>query len=75
MATARVGIPMRATAVATKFLAPRLAQYLAAVQRLGQLARERFGKRVIELAVRWMLDQGITTALWGARHPDQTAAG
>jgi len=21
--------------------------------------------------VRWMLDQGITTALWGARHPDQ----
>ena len=32
---------------------------------------ERFGKRVIHLAVRWMLDQGITTALWGARHPDQ----
>jgi aryl-alcohol dehydrogenase-like predicted oxidoreductase len=54
-----------------KFLAPRFAQYLAAVQRLDRLARERFGKRVIELAVRWMLDQGITTALWGARHPDQ----
>src|SRR5262249_38919223 len=31
----------------------------------------RFGKRVIHLAVRWMLDQGITTALWGARHPGQ----
>jgi aryl-alcohol dehydrogenase-like predicted oxidoreductase len=54
-----------------KFLAPRFAQYLAAVQRLDRLARERFGKRVIELAVRWILDQGITTALWGARHPDQ----
>ena len=54
-----------------KFLAPRFAQYLAAVRRLDQLARERFGRRVIELAVRWMLDQGITTALWGARHPDQ----
>ena len=33
--------------------------------------RRRFGKRVIHLAVRWMLDQGITTALWGARHPGQ----
>jgi hypothetical protein len=28
-------------------------------------------RRVIHLAVRWMLDQGITTALWGARRPGQ----
>jgi aryl-alcohol dehydrogenase-like predicted oxidoreductase len=41
------------------------------VHRLDRLAQQRFGKRVIHLAVRWMLDQGITTALWGARHPDQ----
>ena len=54
-----------------KFLNPRFAQYLAAVERLDRLAKERFGKRVIHLAVRWMLDQGITTALWGARHPGQ----
>jgi len=54
-----------------KFREPRFAQYLAAVQRLDRLARERFGKRVIALAVRWMLDQGVTTALWGARRPDQ----
>jgi aryl-alcohol dehydrogenase-like predicted oxidoreductase len=54
-----------------KFRAPRFAQYLAAVQKLDRLAQERFGKRVIHLAVRWMLDQGITTALWGARRPDQ----
>jgi aryl-alcohol dehydrogenase-like predicted oxidoreductase len=54
-----------------KFRQPRFAQYLSAVQRLDRLARERFGKQVIELAVRWMLDQGITTALWGARHPGQ----
>jgi aryl-alcohol dehydrogenase-like predicted oxidoreductase len=53
-----------------KFLQPRFAQYLAAVAQLDRLA-QRFGKRVIHLAVRWMLDQGITTALWGARHPDQ----
>jgi aryl-alcohol dehydrogenase-like predicted oxidoreductase len=54
-----------------KFGVPRFAQYLAAVQRLDQLAQQRFGKRVIHLAVRWMLDQGITTALWGARHANQ----
>ena len=54
-----------------KFREPRFTQYLNAVQKLDRLAKERFGKRVIELAVRWMLDQGVTTALWGARHPDQ----
>ena len=54
-----------------KFQQPRFAQYLSAVQRLDQLAQERFGKHVIQLAVRWMLDQGIITALWGARHPGQ----
>jgi aryl-alcohol dehydrogenase-like predicted oxidoreductase len=57
-----------------KFIEPRFAQYLAAVRRLDQLARQRFGKRVIHLAVRWMLDQGITAALWGARRPDQLQA-
>jgi aryl-alcohol dehydrogenase-like predicted oxidoreductase len=54
-----------------KFVKPRFGQYLAAVQKLDRLAQQRFGKRVIHLAIRWMLDQGITTALWGARHPDQ----
>ena len=39
--------------------------------RLDRFAQARFGKRVIHLAIRWMLDQGITTALWGARHPGQ----
>jgi aryl-alcohol dehydrogenase-like predicted oxidoreductase len=54
-----------------KFQPPRFAAYLAAVHQLDQLAERRFGKRVIHVAVRWMLDQGITTALWGARRPDQ----
>jgi aryl-alcohol dehydrogenase-like predicted oxidoreductase len=54
-----------------KFQPPRFAQYLAAVAELERLAATRYGKRVIDLAVRWMLDQGITTALWGARHPEQ----
>jgi aryl-alcohol dehydrogenase-like predicted oxidoreductase len=56
-----------------KFQQPRFAQYLAAVERLDLLAQYRYGKRVIHLAVRWMLDQGITVALWGARHPGQLA--
>jgi aryl-alcohol dehydrogenase-like predicted oxidoreductase len=54
-----------------KFQPPRYAQYLAAVRRLDQFATDRYGKRVIHLAVRWILDQGSTTALWGARHPGQ----
>ena len=53
-----------------KFQQPRFGQYLDAVALLDQLAK-RYGKRVIHLAVRWMLDQGITVALWGARKPDQ----
>jgi aryl-alcohol dehydrogenase-like predicted oxidoreductase len=54
-----------------KFQPPRYAQYLTAVRRLDQFASDRYGKRVIHLAVRWLLDQGTTTALWGARHPGQ----
>src|SRR5277367_2802205 len=54
-----------------KFQTPRYAQYLAAVKGLDQFAHQHYGKRVIHLAVRWLLDQGATAALWGARHPGQ----
>jgi aryl-alcohol dehydrogenase-like predicted oxidoreductase len=54
-----------------KFRVPRLHQYLDAVERLDLMAQYRYGKRVVHLAVRWMLDQGVTAALWGARRPDQ----
>src|SRR4030081_169248 len=48
-----------------KFIAPRFEQYLAAVERLDRFANERFGKRVIHLAVRWVLDRGdMNIALW-----------
>ena len=57
-----------------KFQPPRLAQYLEAVRQLDELAKKRFHRRVIHLAVRWMLDQGISVALWGGRHPDQVEA-
>jgi aryl-alcohol dehydrogenase-like predicted oxidoreductase len=54
-----------------KFQGKRFRQYLAAVGELKELARERFGKSVLALAARWVLDQGPTIALWGARHPGQ----
>jgi len=56
-----------------KFQTPRFAQYLRAVARLDGLARERFGRTVLDLAVRFSLDKGISSALWGARRPDQLA--
>jgi aryl-alcohol dehydrogenase-like predicted oxidoreductase len=55
-----------------KFLKPRFEQYLAAVERLDHFAQERYGRRVIQLAVRWVLDRGeMNIALWGARRADQ----
>jgi aryl-alcohol dehydrogenase-like predicted oxidoreductase len=57
-----------------KFQSPRLAQYLEAVRQLDELAKKHFHRRVIHLAVRWMLDQRISVALWGGRHPEQVEA-
>src|SRR6202521_1938852 len=54
-----------------KFRQPRFSQYLAAVRALDTFAHERYGKSVLALAVRWILDQGPTIALWGARKPEQ----
>jgi aryl-alcohol dehydrogenase-like predicted oxidoreductase len=54
-----------------KFKVPRLLQYLEAVAALERFARERYGCGVLALAVRWVLDQGDTVALWGARRPAQ----
>jgi len=57
-----------------KFVAPRYTQYLRAVATLERLARESYGKSVLALAVRWVLDQpGVQVALWGARTPEQLA--
>jgi aryl-alcohol dehydrogenase-like predicted oxidoreductase len=54
-----------------KFREPRFSQYLAAVASLERFARERYGLNVLALAVRWVLDQGNTVALWGARRAEQ----
>jgi aryl-alcohol dehydrogenase-like predicted oxidoreductase len=57
-----------------KFQPDRRPQYLAAVGKLDALAKEKFGKSVLALAVRWILDRGDTVALWGARKPAQLDA-
>ena len=55
-----------------KFQAPRFVQYLAAVKQLDRVAKERFGRSIIHLAVRWVLDRNkMNIALWGARRADQ----
>jgi len=55
-----------------KFGKPRLQQYVAAEQALDQLAQERWGKGVLPLAIRWVLDQpGVSIALWGAKQPGE----
>jgi len=57
-----------------KFAEPRFSQYLDAVHRLDEFAKERFGRDVVHLALRWLLDRpGVGVALWGARRPDQLA--
>ncbi len=55
-----------------KFRQPHYGKYLAAVAALDKLAQERYGRRVVHLAMRWVLDRaGVSVALWGARRPDQ----
>lgn len=55
-----------------KFQGERYRQYLNAVAELDAFAKEHYQKNVLALALRWLVDQpGVTTALWGARRPDQ----
>lgn len=56
-----------------KFQFPKLDEYLDAVDRLEALAKERYGKKLVHLAARWILDRGVNVALWGARRHDQIA--
>jgi aryl-alcohol dehydrogenase-like predicted oxidoreductase len=58
----------------SKFQPPSFAQYLNAVRELDEFAQRRFHRRVVHLAVRWVLDQGISVALCGGRHPAHVEA-
>jgi aryl-alcohol dehydrogenase-like predicted oxidoreductase len=56
-----------------KFQEPRFGQYLKGADLLREYASSRFSKDLLPFAVRWALDKGADTALWGARRPDQVA--
>ena len=46
--------------------------HFSPVERLDRFAQANYDKRVIHLALRWLLDRpGVGVALWGARRPDQ----
>jgi aryl-alcohol dehydrogenase-like predicted oxidoreductase len=53
-----------------KFQPPRLAQYAAAAAALDAFAQSHFNRRVLHLAIRWLLDRSPhIVALWGAHRP------
>lgn len=54
-----------------KFQQPRFDQYLAAVDALQTLARERFDQSLIDFSVRWVLEKNVPIAIWGGRKPEQ----
>ena len=54
-----------------KFQGETFKQHLKAVDRLKTYASESFNKEVLPLAVRWILDKGVDSAIWGAREPEQ----
>ncbi|MBV8452526.1 MAG: aldo/keto reductase, partial [Deltaproteobacteria bacterium] len=55
-----------------KFQPPQYSRYLSSVAKLDRLAHESYGRRVLHLALRWVLDQpGVSVAIWGARQPQQ----
>jgi len=56
----------------SKFQGERYRQCLDAMAELDRFARERYGKSVLALALRWLVDHSeVTTALWGACGPEQ----
>lgn len=58
-----------------KFQQPRFDQYLAAAEQLEAFAKTAYGRPLIDLAVRYVLDQSETgIALRGVRRPEQLAA-
>ncbi len=55
-----------------KFREPYFSKHLAAVGELDRFAQDKYGRRVVHLAMRWVLDRpGVSVALWGARKPEQ----
>lgn len=54
-----------------KFNPPHCSQYIQCTEKLNAWAQQKYGKSLLEFALRWILDQGVEISLWGARHPEQ----
>lgn len=54
-----------------KFQGDTFNKHLQAVEKLKHYAAGHFDKKVLHLAVRWILDKGVHSAIWGARSPEQ----
>ena len=54
-----------------KYKEPQFSQYLKATEELKAWVEKKYQRPLIALAVRWVLDKGITVPLWGARKPSQ----
>ena len=54
-----------------KFQGEAFENHLEAVEKLKAYADNNLSREVIHLAVRWILDKGIDSAIWGARRPGQ----
>jgi aryl-alcohol dehydrogenase-like predicted oxidoreductase len=54
-----------------KFRDPNFSDYLQCVGLLKKWVKEKHQRSVLALAIRWALDKGISTALWGVRKPEQ----
>lgn len=54
-----------------KFKEPHFTQYITCSEALQQWAQRKYQKPLNALAVRWVLDQGVQIALWGARKAEQ----
>ncbi len=50
-----------------KFLPPSFEEYLEAAKQIGDIAQKKYGKTLLEFAIRWVLDQGVEIAIWGMR--------
>jgi len=54
-----------------KFQGETFIRHLEAVEKLKKYASENLNKKVLHLAVRWVLGKGVDSAIWGARRPEQ----
>lgn len=54
-----------------KFQGKTFENHLEAVEKLEEYGSQEFNQEVIHLAVRWILDKGVDSAIWGARKPEQ----